>query len=64
MHSIVNVDFKYIMNLYHISKTFNSHLKFEAILDIKIQVILNVLGRFLNVEHIIMHNPVFLLISL
>ena len=48
MHSIVNVDFKYIMNLYHISKTFNSHLKFEAILDIKIQVILNVLGRFLN----------------
>ena len=64
MHSIVNLDFKYIMNLYYISKTFNFHLKSEAILDIKIQVILNVLGRFLNVEHIIMCNPVFLLISL
>ena len=64
MHSIVNVDFKYIMHLYHTSTTFNSHLKLEATLDIKIQVILNVLGKFLNVEHIIMHNPVSLLISL
>lgn len=64
MLSIVNAIFKDIMNLYNISKIFNFHLKLEAILDLKIQVILKVFKRFLNVEHIIIHYTSSLLISL